>query len=235
MAAPATLVTQWTRFNDLNEQAFSIEVPAGWKTVGGLVRRNAIDYSMFLRLLSPDGAILLILGDPGPGVFATPHFGAGSNARPYVPGASLARQYTESSVAEVCSNLQFISEADRPDIANGIFSYMTPYARHNAGEVNYSCMHNGKPARAYMLAVTYTYSVMWGQSLLVGCVAPPDRVDDAKKTIRHMLENAHYDPGWAQPQQAAINSAGRGAQPGDACANAVFGRCGPMRSGRWQP
>jgi len=80
----------------------------------------------------------------------------------------------QSSVPEVCSNLQFISGAERPDIANGVLSYMTPYARHDAGEVNYSCTHNGKPARAYMLAATYMYSVLWGQSLLVECVAPAD-------------------------------------------------------------
>ncbi|MBV9762222.1 MAG: hypothetical protein JO340_16795 [Acidobacteriaceae bacterium] len=205
--AQAPPVTQWTRFDDPNEKAFYIDVPAGWKTEGGLVRRNAIDYSMFLRVLSPDASILLILGDPGPGLFATPHFGAGGNARPYLPGESLARQYADSSLPEVCSSLTFLSGADRPDIANGPLSYMTPYARHDAGEVNYSCMHNGKPARAYMLAVTYMYSVMWGQSLLAGCIAPAERLDDAKKTIRHMLENAHYDPAWARRQQASINSA----------------------------
>lgn len=130
-----------------------------------------------------------------------------ARTRAYVPGQSLARQYADSSLPEVCSNLEFVSGADRPDIASGPLSYMTPYARHDAGEVNYSCTHNGKPARAYMLAVTYMYSILWGQSLLAGCVAPADRLDDAKKTIRHMLENAHYEPGWAQRQQAAINSA----------------------------
>src|SRR5579884_1652133 len=52
----------WTRFTDPVENAFFIDVPAGWKAEGGLVRRSPVDYSMFLRALSPDNAIMLIVG-----------------------------------------------------------------------------------------------------------------------------------------------------------------------------
>src|SRR5579863_6969441 len=79
MAAQAQVpkddAASWTRFDDPNEHAFAIDVPAGWKVEGGLVRRGPVDLSMFLRALSPDGSILLILGDPAPAYFGTPGLG----------------------------------------------------------------------------------------------------------------------------------------------------------------
>ena len=67
---------KWTTFHDPKENAFSLDVPEGWKVDGGLVRRSNIDTSTFLRVLSPDGAVMLLMGDPGPAVFHLPAFGA---------------------------------------------------------------------------------------------------------------------------------------------------------------
>ena len=214
--APKDDATNWTRFNDPNEHAFSIDVPAGWKTEGGMVRRGPVDLSMFLRALSPDGAIMLILGDPAPAYFGTPGLGAGPKARPYLPGQAYAREYVEQSLPPVCSGLTFMTGEDRPDIASGPLAQATPYAKHDAGDVMFSCTHNGKPTRAFMVAGTYLYSSplkgmpgSWGLNLLAGCLAPAERVDAAKKMVLHMLQSAKFDPEWNRKEQALIDQATR--------------------------
>jgi hypothetical protein len=214
--APKSDTPNWIRFDDPNEHAFSLDVPAGWKVQGGLVRRGPVDLSMFLRALSPDDAIMLILGDPAPAYFGTPGLGAGPKARPYLPGQGFARQYVEQSLPSVCSGLTFITGSDRPDIASGPLAQGTPYARHDAGDVMYSCTHNGKPTRAYMVAGTYLYTSQmkampgsWGLNLLAGCLAPADRVDAAKKMVLHMLQSAKFDPAWNRKEQALVDQATR--------------------------
>jgi len=42
-AADATTGTKWTTVRDTRENAFSIQVPQGWKTYGGLYRFSTID------------------------------------------------------------------------------------------------------------------------------------------------------------------------------------------------
>jgi len=204
----------WTRYNDPYEQAFGIDVPAGWKVQGGLVRRGLVDFSLFLRALSPDDSILLILGDPAPAVFGTPGFGAGPKARPYLPGPQFARQYVEQSLPSVCSGLTFVSGGDRQDIATGALAQATPYAKHDAGEALYSCIHNGKPTHAYMVAGTYLGNpafrggpAVWGSFLLAGCLAPADRMDAARKMVLHMLLSTKFNPGWTQMQRDYVDQA----------------------------
>ncbi|HEY1755519.1 MAG TPA: hypothetical protein VGG72_08995 [Bryobacteraceae bacterium] len=206
----------WTRFNDPYEQAFGIDIPAGWKVQGGLVRRGAVDFSLFLRALSPDDSILLILGDPAPAVFGTPGFGAGPKAKPYMPGQEFARQYVEQSLPEFCSGLTFISGENRQDIATGPLAQATPYAKHDAGDVTYSCMHNGKPTHAFMAAGTYLYASQfrgmpgtWGTFLLAGCMAPAERIDASKKMVLHMLQSARFNPEWTKMEQGLVDQATR--------------------------
>jgi hypothetical protein len=207
---------QWTTFHDPNEHAFSLDVPQGWKIDGGLVRRSAIDVSVFLRALSPDGAVMLIMGDPAPAFFHTPGFGAAPGAQPYRPGKDFARSYAESSLPSLCSGLAFVSAADREDIATGPLSKAVPGARYDAGEAFFSCTHNGKPTRAYMVAGTYLYKSplanmpgQWGVNLLDGCIAPADRIDKSRKMLLHMLLSARNDPQWVREQQARIDQATR--------------------------
>jgi hypothetical protein len=105
-AAGATGIS-WVTMRDTREKAFSIQVPQGWKTYGGLFRFSTIDARMIVDMTSPDGLTNLRVGDsmvppyrvpgpfllPGPGVAA---YAAGNvfatkygQARFYVPGAAI--------------------------------------------------------------------------------------------------------------------------------------------------
>ena len=63
VAAAAPLVSGWTTVQDPAEQAFSIEVPQGWKITGGLYRFGLLDPRLMVDMVSPDGKIDIRFGD----------------------------------------------------------------------------------------------------------------------------------------------------------------------------
>lgn len=229
-AAPST-PPQWTQFADPNEQAFTMNVPKGWRVQGGLVRRNPVDFSLFLRALSPDGATLLILGDPGPAVFHTPGYDNGWRGTPYRPALDYARAYVQDSLAPLCGGIAYQSGVERPDIANGPLAGGAARARHDAGAVTFTCMHAGRPAQVYLVVATYllpsmlrTESTVWGVSLLAGCIAPAARIEASKQIVRQMLASARFNPSWTQRQHANISAATGIVNHFDAVTQAAFDR-----------
>src|ERR1700694_4445009 len=59
---PAT-AAKWATVRDTRERAFSIQVPQGWKTYGGLFRFSAIDARLVVDMTSPDGLTNLRIGE----------------------------------------------------------------------------------------------------------------------------------------------------------------------------
>jgi hypothetical protein len=201
----------WTKFTDPNENAFTIDVPSGWKVQGGMTRRSALDVSAFLRAISPDGSAMILMGDPGPAVFRLPGYLAGPAAKAYVPGQQFARQYAQTSLPSLCTSPAFVSGANRPDIASGPFAQAEPKSKYDAGEVNFTCTHGGQPTSAYWVAGTYEYplAVLWGYNLLDGCIAPNSQIALMKRIILHMLLSMRSDPNWVKMQQAFVDAATR--------------------------
>jgi hypothetical protein len=207
---------QWTRFNDPNENAFSLDVPQGWKVDGGMVRRGPVDVSTFLRVLSPDSSVLVLMGDPAPAFFHTPGFGAGPGSRPYESGKDFAHSYGESALPSLCSNLAFQNSTDRADIAGGPLGKSVAPAHYEAGEAFFTCTHGGKPARAYIIAGTYIFASalrgmpsMWGTNLIDGFIAPAERFDWTRKVLLHMFLSIRSNPQWVKEQQARVDQATR--------------------------
>jgi hypothetical protein len=45
---------QWTRLVDPQENAYQVDVPAGWNSTGGTVRYNALQFWQYTTSISPD-------------------------------------------------------------------------------------------------------------------------------------------------------------------------------------
>ncbi len=54
---------QYVRFSDPKEGAFTMDVPAGWKTEGGLFRLSPLYHQAAVESVSPDGQIRIMVGD----------------------------------------------------------------------------------------------------------------------------------------------------------------------------
>ena len=214
---------QWTSFSDPNEQAFTAEVPTGWRVEGGLVRHTSTDPSILIRMLSPNRRGYLMIGDPELTLYSTPALsmfgGRGSSGpatRPYLRGTEFARNYVVQSIPSVCANPVLTGQKARPDLAQGPWTKVNPQAQHDGGEATFTCQMGGAPARGIVAAATYIYQTpgnlggnLWTADFLVGVVAPADGYDVAVDTVRHVVTSLRINPGWMQRQQQATAQAAR--------------------------
>jgi len=117
-------VSGYTGFSDPIEQAFPMQVPSGWKTVGGLARRAALQINPFVRSLSPDKRTYLIIGEPTLPGYVPPNqmrntlgyregkmFDSGLGGLSMVlhsmSGTEFARIYGQTTMQGLCTNLRF--------------------------------------------------------------------------------------------------------------------------------
>ena len=149
--APANAAgLNWVTVRDTREKAFSIQIPQGWKTYGGLYRFSAIDARLIVDTTSPDGLTNLRIGDSTvppyrvPGPFLAP----GPGVAGYAPGDVYATKYGEARFGQLCQGLQLTkSDAMTPKYhpAGGGMS------RTTGGEAFLSCTRNGAPMSAYVV------------------------------------------------------------------------------------
>lgn len=190
-ASPQTY--SFVRWTDPRENAFSINVPQGWNTVGGLYRLSATDVRPSLQLLSPDHQIWVFVNDASIGIFMQPSqmlmrsgFREGSMyplpdgskiaVRRYLPGQQFAQEYVESVMRRRCGDLRVLSSSSRPDLVSAyraeLISEGVPGGNPQvtAGDVSFTCSVRDKsstpatPMRGYVAAGTVSLSV--GQSPL---------------------------------------------------------------------
>ena len=97
----------WVTMRDTREKAFSIQVPQGWKTYGGLFRFSTIDARMIVDMTSPDGLTNLRVGDSTvppyrvPGPFLRP----GPGVAAYAAGNVFATKYGQARFAPMCQGV----------------------------------------------------------------------------------------------------------------------------------
>lgn len=220
----------YTRLTDPLEQAFSLDVPAGWRSEGGLARRAALQINPYVRSLSPDKMTYLMLGEPTLPSFTPPSHMGNAIGHPegtlydaglgglalvlrYLPGAEFARVYGQTALQSVCPSLRFAAAQDRPDLArkaNAQWPTVIP-SRSDGGEVRFTCMHNKQEMDVRVQAATRITNdnIGWGVILLQALIAPKGQGDKAEEILNHMAASVSFSPAWIQKQnqlsaQAAI-------------------------------
>ena len=63
-SAPGSSASGYVTITDPLEKAFTVEVPASWRSEAGLARRAALQINPYVRSLSPDKMTYLIVGEP---------------------------------------------------------------------------------------------------------------------------------------------------------------------------
>jgi hypothetical protein len=209
--AEAATGISWVAMRDNREKAFSILVPQGWKTYGGLFRFSTIDARMIVDMTSPDGLTNLRIGDSTvppyrvPGPFLAPRPGVAG----YAPGKVFAAKYGQARFAPMCQGLQLTKSDALPPkyhpAANGI-------ARTTAGEAFYSCARNGTPMSAYVYAETTLMGPggpgsSWLVVALGSLIAPSPQAAAAGAMLQHSGESLVMNPAWLSMQNQLNNQA----------------------------
>jgi PDZ domain len=223
-------VSNYVRLTDPLEQAFTVEVPSGWNSVGALARQAALQINPYVRSLSPDKMTYLLLGDPTLPSFSPPSqmgnaighpegtlYDAGLGGRAlvlrYLPGSQFARSYGETMLQGLCPSLKFASSQDRPDLAtkaSALWPTVIPSVA-NGGEATFTCTHNKQEMEARVEAVTRITrdNIIWAVILLQGFIAPRAQSNTAEEILNHVAGSVTFSQAWMQKQnglsqQAAI-------------------------------
>lgn len=199
-AAPA-----WTTFQDPYEQAFTIEVPQGWRIGGGLGRVGFDDYRFMIDLLSPDGQTNIRLGDIAVppyalldgrhaagtvddiGLFAQPVFAS------YRSGPEFAALYARVRFYKTCSN----PTGDTTDVNFSIPDFLpnaTTGQQSSVGRIAYLC--NSGQQIAYADARTTLSPNLWMVPTLASFIAPRAQLSLAQAILLHMAQTFKLNPAW---------------------------------------
>jgi hypothetical protein len=234
-AAPAKVLSHrpgltFERFVDPRENAFSAEVPKGWKHSGGLFRFAPVDPRGALDSTSPAGDIRVSCGDADlppftlpnqmlamtgyrEGSWYSPGYGVRMLVRRYQPGAAFAEDYVRAKLAPQigCSGLTITGRAPRPDLTQSInalyaqLGAMGQSVREDAGEVWFACTRNGQPWKGYYLVTTLISSGagggVWHAEHVLGYAAAQGQVGLAQAAMLHLAVSMQVNPEWARMQQ----------------------------------
>ncbi|HEV2881485.1 MAG TPA: hypothetical protein VGX24_09435 [Pyrinomonadaceae bacterium] len=215
---------QFQTWIDPMENAFSVEVPAGWHVRGGVFRPNMVSMSEFV-LQSPDGRVIVRSGDVNfPSKYIVPDMNLmslgiwegqftsdGTLALNHKTGQDFAVYYLQNTVARNCRNLQWLDGRNRADRiqALGWYTQMLGFAMHTAGEVIFSCDFGGPTYLGYQYAetaITHSSNVatLWNPQALFGFLATPENVWLADAVLFRAITTFQTNPQWMM-RQANIN------------------------------
>ena len=207
----------WETVRDNREQAFSLDVPRGWKVFGGMFRFSLIDARPFVDMTSPDGKVNLRIGDP-----SVPPYSAQKNGfaqvraiqlrqSPYVTGDQLAVKYGRARFSHMCQGLQLTRSQAKPPKFNAAGQGAM---RVTGGEAVFSCTLNGVATTGYVYAETFIVGyggpiANWSVVALGSVFAPTDQAMAAVQMLAHSGQSVVMNPQWTQMQHGFENLVAR--------------------------
>jgi hypothetical protein len=225
--AKASGGVQYVKFTDPKEGAYSMDVPAGWKTEGGMFRFHAIDIRAATETVSPDGQMRIFLGDAryGPLVEPMPYFPEGSVYAPYglrhqvrrfAAGTVICREYVLDKISQLCPNLQITEVKDLPDQVPKLERDSPNVVRTTWGDVSFHCGEQAQPKTGCCQAGTEGFQPVgvgpsairsWKVFFLGAFLAPSGKEPLAESIYGHMLRSTQGNPEWQTMQSRLAGSA----------------------------
>jgi hypothetical protein len=200
---------RYTQVVDSAQNAFSLEMPQGWRNQAQMVQPDVTDLRPEIVSQSPQGDATVSIGDRNVGGFLAPNqtmmslgnqegqMTGGKIILRYLPGA----QFGVWWLPRKFSGLRVLSQRDRPDYAK---KWME--AQYRFGNPNRGQMHSGeiefewRGQTGFALITTEVLAnqvaTLWYAKELIAVVAAPQQVPAAYQAIGHMLGTIRYNPRW---------------------------------------
>jgi hypothetical protein len=235
--------TNFVKWSDPHEGAFTVSVPQGWQVIGGTYRLSAEDVRYGAVMESPDGQLRASIGDAVVGAFTQPTQAlAATGLREgayqtlpdgtriellrYLSGQQFARSYVETLVSRQCSNPQIVSNNTREDMAANFGQAAANqgfiYALLTAGDVSFTCTLDGRPVKGKYIAATIrmapNISPMWFVYRLYGYMVFAGREQEGENVLMQLIQTWKFTPEWEKLQKDAGIAA---AQPDSAQAEEI--------------
>lgn len=211
---PSEPALSFVRWADPLENAFSLEVPRGWRVDGGTFRATTVDVRVELRVDSPDDRVRIRSGDRNIPSFAlptamlaftglregswySPGYGTQMMVRSYLPGARFASDYLQRVLQPEfgAARIENERELSAPSVGFG--------QQVHQGEVQFSI---GSQWRGRLFASTTLMGMpdgsgLWFVTDLLGYLAQPGSESLAETVVGHMRQTAQINQQWAAAQQ----------------------------------
>ncbi len=215
---------EWVQWSDPKENAFTLDIPKGWKIEGGLIRFNALDPRAVVGATSPDGTMNVRFGDASyPTCIEpfSPYFPEGSTYSPgygtqmlvkrYFTGEMYAQDFVARVVAGHYTNPRMVKSTDlREKVAaiNQVYAQQSGGVMQSSlslGELAFTCEGNGRAMSGYCIAMTRRTADktggIWNVEFLAGFLAPSERAVEAGAVAQRMVTSFRLNPAWVKMQQ----------------------------------
>jgi len=204
------------------ENAFSLEVPEGWRVNGGL-QRTTWNLRVAMSVTSPDGAVEVFIGDPqAPRMFILPTqmiLSLGNREGVYSgPDGTMILRYQQArdyGAAFVRNHFRGepTGASERPDllelVSRNPLSRMQP-SMASAADVAFRTGDGrvGFVGVATWGTITQGVGGNWWADHVQGVIAPQQRMSEAAAVLAHMIASSRWNPRWAAGErqfQATLN------------------------------
>jgi hypothetical protein len=213
-------IRRYERVREPREDAYSLELPAGWRSSLGVYRSGALPPRTETLAASPDGAITLFLGVRDGGVFTGPdaqlaslgiregaiYNPSGIHPMPvlrYLPGDQYAAHWLRSRLP----GARPVQRGPRPDFAQRLAELRYRFgnatnAQIHAGELEFA--HQERSGR--LLAATEVYPAgagfQWQVPFFAGYAAAPGREGEAAALLAHAVDSSRLNLEWLRRDRA---------------------------------
>jgi hypothetical protein len=207
VAAGAPADVQYRSYADPAENAFTVQVPAGWRVGGRMVRYGPISIAPFVQAMTPDGTIFVQLGDwhikdycdiPG---WPEGHLYTPGTSVEFVRRVQSAEQYARGYAVSFgkqlgCENPSFSGSQSLP---NPPAVATVPQARVETSMAQFNC-HRGQEYTGRVMVTVQSYSlptsVGWNIVYLASVLARQDRAATAFSVFDKMRNSFSFDSAW---------------------------------------
>jgi hypothetical protein len=206
---------EWEVKSDPVEQAFTIELPKGWKNDAYLKRKGIITVPV-VTSESRDGTAALFFGDPKLPTFIEPqsmmphqHNDPNVKGQTYTPAERFLPTYLKSRFAKV-PGFQIIGVTQEPELVeknraliqkSGKSQYLQQL---DAARVDFTFQDGGKTRHGAVYGTTTSVGTIWFAS--VAGIVSNDEPQKLKTMLFHILESQKTDAAWKEKEsQAAAN------------------------------
>lgn len=203
------------------ERAYSIALPAGWRTELGVYRVGALTPRFESSAVAPDGSATIFVGERNAGTYTVPspllaqvgiHEGMvydPSGTHPslvlrHLPGEAFARHW----LGQRLPGARATGARPLPELAQRLAAEQYRFGnamngRIHAGELDFE--HRGQPGRVTVATEVFAPangSQLWRVMFIAGWFAAPHRAAPAEDALARAVASVRIDPNWLRTDRA---------------------------------
>jgi len=220
--APEQIPLTYKQWDDPLQNAFSLMVPDKWPVQGGMFQPSALDVRQDVQLVSPDGSIVLFMGDSKLPPHTMPHRsltmagyrignfvnlgGAQMQIEPYARAQEFLASYGPNRLSRTCTNVSTDSIQDQPALAANATTIYSQTAvagvrsEFTMADGHFHCLRQGKPYVGYIIAgVQGAFGSgpgTWLVPHLWGYICTPEREPIAAHVLGMLMTTFRLNPQW---------------------------------------